>query len=67
MVIHDVPNNQIRIEIPISSIEEVGRYRKSLLCILNRVEIDPGDLSFKNDLKSVYELLNHLIHEDLSA
>lgn len=63
MVIHDPDKNLLRIEIPISNVEELCRYQKGLLNLLKRIHIEKCDPQFKDDLKAVYELLSHILME----
>ncbi|MEO7989265.1 MAG: hypothetical protein ABI663_06970 [Chryseolinea sp.] len=52
--------NKLVIEIPDASIQDLHRFRKSLLTVLAKVNIENCDAEFKESLKSVYELLSHL-------
>lgn len=55
--------NKLRVEIPISSVDELVRYQRGLLHVLKRIHIDECDVEFKNDLAAVYELLSHILIE----
>lgn len=63
MIIQDKEKNQLRIEIPISNIDELSRYQKGLLNLLKRIHIEKCDPQFKDDLTAVYELLSHILME----
>lgn len=53
--------NHIRICIPVSNVKDINRYHKSLINVLDRIEIDDCNPEFREDLITVYELLSHLI------
>jgi hypothetical protein len=53
--------NHIRICIPVSDVKDINRYHKSLINVLDRVEIDDCNPEFRENLIAVYELLSHLI------
>lgn len=67
MTEYDGQRKQFKITIPANDVQEIHRYRKGILKILNKVEIDQSDSALINDLKSVYELLNHLVIDDSLA
>ncbi len=52
------------IEITVSDIHELQAYQKGILGVLAKVELDSCDQSLKEDVKSVYKLLGHLIIEN---
>jgi hypothetical protein len=60
MLSYNSDADQIKIVIPVSGIEEIHSYRKGIMGILKLVEIDESDEYLKENLKSVYQLLNHL-------
>jgi len=64
MIEYDGKLRQFKITILVANEGDVKKYRDGILKILNKVEIDRNDLSLINDLKSVYELLNHLMVND---
>ena len=45
-------------------IQELGNYQKGILKMLSKVELHDFDNSAKDDLKSVYKLLDHLRKND---
>lgn len=61
MVTRDPSKNQIKIEINVSSIDELFNYQKGLMSLLGRIQIDNCDTRLKENLKSVYKLLSHLL------
>lgn len=48
------------VRIPVSSIEDIARYQKSLISVLDKVEIDDCNPEFREDLATVYKLLSLL-------
>lgn len=60
MVIHNSRKNYLTIIIPNAGIPELMIYRDALLRILSKIVINPSDLELRNNLKAVYDLLNHL-------
>jgi hypothetical protein len=58
--------NQLLITIPNAGVQDLYRFRKSLLSILAKVNIENCDTEFKESLKTVYELLSHLKIDDCS-
>ena len=67
MIKYDSQRKQFRITIPANDVQEIQKYRKGILKILNKVEVDKSDSALINDLKSVYELLNHLAIDESIA
>lgn len=59
MILQDSEKNQLKIEIPITSLDEWTKYHNALLSILRKISIDKCDPQFKDDLKVIYELLSH--------
>jgi hypothetical protein len=49
-----------KIPIPDFGIEEIHNYKKGIIGILGKIEIDINDELMKENLMSVYKLLNHL-------
>lgn len=47
----------------IGNSKDLQSYQKGIFNLLSRVEISSNDESFKDDLKSVYQLLNLLLTE----
>lgn len=60
MVVINSGKNQLKVDIPISGIDELHKYQNGLLSILRKIKIDNCDPEFKEHLKTVYELLSHL-------
>lgn len=50
-----------QIIIPLSGLVELQAYQKGILGVLAKVELDSCDESLKEDIKSVYKLLDHLL------
>lgn len=48
------------VRIPVSSIDDIARYQKSLINVLDKVEIDDCNPAFREDLAMVYRLLSLL-------
>jgi hypothetical protein len=61
MIEFNADQNEFRICIPVSNIDDVHRYHQSIINILDRIEIDECSTEFREDLNSVYELLSKLI------
>ena len=61
MVRYNPRENQLKIILPDSGMEELYRYQKGLLNMLSKIEIENCSPDFKEDLKSVYKLLSHLL------
>lgn len=61
MVQFEGKNSQLKIIIPISSMDELTRYQKGIMGLLNKIEVGNCDPVLKENLKSVYELLSHLL------
>lgn len=53
---HEITN----VRIPVSSMEDIERYQKSLIRVLDKVEIDDCNPEFREDLATVYRLLSLL-------
>jgi len=47
--------------IPVAGIAELYSYQKGLLAILSKIEINDLNSELKENLKSVYQLLGHLL------
>lgn len=60
MTTYNPLENVLKIIIPNAGIKELYRYQKGILSILNKIQIENCEASFKEDLKAVYELLNHI-------
>ena len=63
----DLSDEKITIKIPISDLDELYAYQKSLLRLLEKVEIDGIDEAFKEDLKRYYRVLGHFFPEQSTA
>ena len=59
MVIYDSGNNELKLEIPLKSIEDIINYQNALLRILGRITVESNDRQLKEDLKTIYLLLSH--------
>lgn len=66
MTIWEKSQNRLLIEIPGAGVQDLNRFRRSLLTVLAKVNIENCDADFKDSLKSVYELLPHLSLEGSS-
>ncbi len=51
-------NRNISFTIPADELES---YQKGILRLLSKVELDRCDETLKEDLKSIFRLLNHLV------
>lgn len=60
-MVEEQKNLGFRIVIPISGMEELAKYQKGLMGVLNKVEVGNCDPTLKENLKYVYELLSHLV------
>lgn len=60
-MIEERENSGFRIVISIASMDELAKYQRGLLGVLGKVEVGNCDPRLKEDLKSVYELLSHLV------
>lgn len=49
----------LKIEIPISSSDDVKRYKSALLNMLAHIIVDDADEKLQDDLKTIYALLLH--------
>lgn len=54
-------SKKLRVVIPISNLEELEGYKKGIMGILHTIEIDGSDQVLMEHLKSVYDLLSHLV------
>lgn len=57
----------LKLEIPITSLDDLERYRNALLSVLRRVNINACDTQFKDDLKTVYALISRMTVADSAA
>lgn len=55
------PDSCLKIIIPISDSEELFRYQRGLINLLSKVEIGDCNPEVRDDVKSVYRLLSHLV------
>ena len=60
MIEYNQKEGQLAIKIPISGINELYSYQKSILAVLGRIEIHDCNRAFVENLKAVYKLLGHL-------
>lgn len=60
MVIYNDSANQLEIIIPGADESDLLRYRDGLLSILQEVIIENCDPDLRENLKAVYEILDHL-------
>lgn len=60
-MIEEHENPGLQIVIPITNMDELTKYQCGLLGILRKVEVGNCDPGLKENLKSVYELLSHLV------
>jgi len=60
-MIEERENSGFRIVIPIENMDELAKYQRGLLGVLRKVEVGNCDPRLKENLKSVYELLTHLV------
>jgi hypothetical protein len=61
MIEFNSDKKMIRICIPVTNLRDVNRYHKSIINVLDRIEISDCNPEFRNDLINVYELLSHLV------
>ena len=61
MISYNQNKNEIELTIPVAGIAELYNYQKGLLAILAEVEINDCDKELKENLKSVYQLLGHIL------
>ncbi len=54
----------LKLEIPITNLDDLERYRNALLSVLRRVNINACDTQFKDDLKTVYALITRMTVAD---
>jgi hypothetical protein len=52
--------NELEITIPAKSISDLHEYQKGLLGILAEIKVNNCDKATKQNLNSVYKLMNHL-------
>lgn len=64
MTVYNSKENQLVIVIPGRSTAALQDYRKSILSLLARVEIEHCNVEIQGDLKLIYELLSHLYTEE---
>lgn len=56
--------NQLTIRVPISGMQELHAYQKSILAVLSEIDIDNASLGLEDHLKRVYQLLSHLLLDE---
>ena len=59
MTLYNQATNEIEITIPANSISDLYEYQKSLLGILSHIKINKCDEATRENLNSVYRLMNH--------
>ena len=67
MVRFDLSDDSITITIPVSSIEELQAYQRSLLLLLKNVDVEDADPSMLAAVEKVYQLVTHLTPEKSTA
>ena len=67
MVQFDLSDDTITIKIPVSSVEGLHAYQKSLIFFLKQVEVESADEATVEAVKKVYELLGYLTPEQSTA
>ena len=60
MIKYSEKENQLKVIIPLSGIQELYNYKNGILRVLNKIEIDDCSPELINSLKSVYKLLIHM-------
>lgn len=60
-MVEECKKSGFRIIIPIADMDELSKYQRGLLGVLRKVEVGNCDPRLKENLKSVYELLSHLV------
>lgn len=66
MVEYNHLSNSLKITIPNSGLLQLATYRRSILCLLSKLEIDNCDSEQKENIKAIYGLLSHLESESKS-
>jgi hypothetical protein len=61
------PAQHLKISIPISGLDELQQYRKSIIKLLSKIEINDCNEDIKEDVKVMYKLLSHLAVEKMSS
>lgn len=61
MISYNQTKNEIELTIPVAGIAELYSYQKGLLAILSEIKINELDDELEENLKSVYQLLGHLL------
>ncbi|GAA0195484.1 hypothetical protein GCM10009122_59660 [Fulvivirga kasyanovii] len=61
MISYNQQKNELEIKIPVNGIAELYNYQNGLLGILKEIQINECSNSLKENLKSVYKLLSHLL------
>jgi hypothetical protein len=59
MIVYNPEKDELKIEIPLTTIDDVILYQNALLRILGRINIESNDTQLKEDLKIIYLLLSH--------
>lgn len=58
---HNNNNHALTVTIPVAGVDELHKYQKGLLAVLSEINIDTCDEELKENIKTVYQLLNHLL------
>lgn len=61
MISYNQQKNELEIKLPVNGIAELYSYQNGLLGILKEIQINECSNSLKENLKSVYKLLSHLL------
>ena len=64
MIEFEEKTSQLKIIIPISGEDELARYRRGIMGVLRKIEVNNCDEALKENLKSVFELLSHLVPDN---
>jgi len=61
MISYNQNENELQVTIPVQGIQELYDYQKGLLGVLAEIQITDCDEKLRQHLKSVYQLLGHLL------
>ncbi|MEM6831650.1 MAG: hypothetical protein AAGA66_13025 [Bacteroidota bacterium] len=61
MISYNQNENELQVTIPVEGIQELYAYQKGLLGVLGEIQIAGCDEKLRENLKSVYQLLSHLL------
>lgn len=51
----------MHISIPVANLEEVDCYKRSILHLLSKIEIESSDSAMRESVKNMYKLLTRMI------